>query len=276
MGAVLSIDEASQCARVQAGAYGPALEEGLRHAGLTLRHYPQSFEFSTLGGWIATRGGGHFATGPTHVDELVQSLRVVCPAGATETRRVPASGAGPCEHRLYVGSEGALGLITEAWVKLRPRPRARASATLLFAADDADAAFARGAAAVREMAQTGLQPANLRLVYGPEVSTIAGIGGARRAQLASAAVLLVGLEAPADGPAALRLLDAQLSLLVDVAESAPHGGTVLVRRAARGLGGGKGGGERDGIAGAWGSAFMRGGYHFSASCLFALPAPRLS
>ena len=68
---VLEVDATSQAARIQAGATGPVLEEQLRPHGLTLRHFPQSFEYSTLGGWIATRAGGHFATGPTHIDDLV-------------------------------------------------------------------------------------------------------------------------------------------------------------------------------------------------------------
>ena len=166
MDQVLEFDEMSQCVRVQAGMYGPALEDSLRQRGLTLRYYPQSFEFSTVGGWIATKGGGHFATGPTHIDDLVQSLRVVSPNGTTETRRVPASGAGPSELRLYAGSEGTLGVITESWLKVRPRPQTRASATVVFQAKgDADAAFELGAHCVRDMAQTGLQPANLRQVF---------------------------------------------------------------------------------------------------------------
>src|SRR5262245_9835941 len=78
---VLEIDRASRAARIQAGVLGPALEDQLRPHGLTLRHYPQSFEFSSLGGWIATRSGGHFATLYTHIDDFVESLRVVTPTG---------------------------------------------------------------------------------------------------------------------------------------------------------------------------------------------------
>src|SRR5439155_1013351 len=82
-------------ARIQAGVLGPPLEEQLKPHGLTLRHFPQSFEFSSLGGWIATRSGGHYATLYTHIDEFVESLRVATPAGLVETRRLPGSGAGP-------------------------------------------------------------------------------------------------------------------------------------------------------------------------------------
>ena len=101
---------------------GPALEAQLRPHGLTLRHFPQSFEYSTLGGWIATRSGGHFATLYTHIDDFVESLRVVTPRGVVETRRLPGSGAGPSPDRLFIGSEGILGVITEAWMRLQDRP----------------------------------------------------------------------------------------------------------------------------------------------------------
>src|SRR6185436_20696731 len=86
---VLEIDRTSRAARIQAGVYGPALEAQLRPHGLTLRHYPQSFEFSTLGGWLATRSGGHYASVYTHIDDLVESMRVVTPAGVSESRRLP-------------------------------------------------------------------------------------------------------------------------------------------------------------------------------------------
>jgi alkyldihydroxyacetonephosphate synthase len=88
------LDLASRSARIGAGTTGPAIEAALGAHGLSLRHYPQSFEISTLGGWIATRAGGHFATLYTHIDELVQSVRLVTPRGALETRRLPGSGAG--------------------------------------------------------------------------------------------------------------------------------------------------------------------------------------
>ena len=94
---VLELDELSRAARIQAGVYGPALEEQLRPHGFTLRHFPQSFEFSTLGGWIATRSGGHYATNQTHIDDFVESVRMVTPQGslgippaARQRRRAPA------------------------------------------------------------------------------------------------------------------------------------------------------------------------------------------
>ena len=119
---VLEVDRASRAARIQAGVYGPALEDQLRPHGLTLRHFPQSFEFSTLGGWLATRSGGHYATLHTHIDDFVESIRAVTPRGVWESRRLPGSGAGPSPDRMLLGSEGTLGVITEAWMRLQDRP----------------------------------------------------------------------------------------------------------------------------------------------------------
>ena len=123
---VLEVDATSLAARIQAGATGPGLEEQLREHGLTLRHFPQSFEYSTLGGWVATRAGGHFATLYTHIDDLVESVRAITPRGTWESRRLPGSGAGPSPDRALIGSEGILGVIAEAWVRVRPRPRVQA------------------------------------------------------------------------------------------------------------------------------------------------------
>src|SRR6202022_1807230 len=132
MGEVLDIDAVSRAARIQAGVLGPDLENQLRPHGLTLRHFPQSFGFFPLGGWLATRAGGHFATLYTHIDDLTESVRVVTPAGVSESRRLPGSGAGPSPDRLFVGSEGTLGVITEAWMRLQNRPRWQVTATVAF------------------------------------------------------------------------------------------------------------------------------------------------
>ena len=91
---MLEVDPVSRAARIQAGATGPRLEEQLSEHGLTLRHFPQSFEYSTLGGWIATRAGGHFATLHTHIDDLVESVRAITPRGVWESRRLPARARG--------------------------------------------------------------------------------------------------------------------------------------------------------------------------------------
>ena len=155
---VLEVDEISRAARIQAGAAGPVLEEQLGAHGLTMRFYPQSFELSTLGGWIVTRAGGHFAVGPTHIDDLVESVRAITPTGTWASRRLPGSGAGPSPDRMLLGSEGILGVITEAWVRVQPRPRDRASRTVRFGS------FAQGAEAARAVVQSGLRPAGCRLI----------------------------------------------------------------------------------------------------------------
>lgn len=162
MDRVVEVDATSRIARIQAGASGPRIADQLAGHGLTFRHYPQSYELSTLGGWIATRAGGHFATLYTHVDDFVQALRMVSPAGVMETRRVPASGAGPSPDRLLLGSEGALGIITEAWVRVQPRPKWRGSASVRFTS------FDQAVGAARALAQSGLHPSNCRLLDGVE------------------------------------------------------------------------------------------------------------
>ena len=129
---LVEVDPTSLAARIEAGATGPRLEEQLREHGLTMRCYPQSFEYATLGGWIATRAGGHFATKETHVDDLVESVRAVTPRGTWESRRLPGSGAGPSPDRMLLGSEGILGVVTDAWVRVRPRPEWKAAATVRF------------------------------------------------------------------------------------------------------------------------------------------------
>ena len=119
MDKILEVDDVSEAARIQGGIYGPAIEDALRKTPLTMRHYMQAYRCSTLGGWIATRSGGHYATLYTHIDDFVESTRMVTPAGMMETRRLPGSGAGPSPDRMVLGSEGILGIITEAWVRLR-------------------------------------------------------------------------------------------------------------------------------------------------------------
>jgi alkyldihydroxyacetonephosphate synthase len=178
---VLEVDPVSLSARIQAGATGPGLEEQLAEHGLTLRHFPQSFQFSTLGGWIATRAGGHFATVYTHIDDLVESVRALTPTGPWESRRLPGSGAGVSPDRMLLGSEGTLGVITEAWMRVRPRPIHRASAAVRF--DE----FLDGANAVRALSQSGLYPTNCRLIDAAEAEmTGAGDG--------SHALLVLGFE----------------------------------------------------------------------------------
>jgi alkyldihydroxyacetonephosphate synthase len=179
---VLDIDAVSRAARIQAGATGPRLQEQLKEHDFRLRHFPGSFEFSTLGGWIATRSGGHYATIYTHIDDLVESVRAVTPTGTIESRRLPGSGAGPSPDRMLMGSEGILGVITEAWVRVQEPPRFKLTAGVEFAR------FTDGVKAVRALSQSGLYPSNCRLLD-PELAALYGAGGEGRA-----AVLVLGFE----------------------------------------------------------------------------------
>jgi alkyldihydroxyacetonephosphate synthase len=226
---VLEVDGTSRAARIQAGATGPELEEQLAGHGLTLRFYPQSFELATLGGWIATRAAGHFATGPTHIDDLVESVRAVTAGGAAwESRRLPASGAGPSPDRLLLGSEGTLAVITEAWMRVLPRPTERRGASVAFTD------FAAGATAVRALVQDGLRPANCRLIDPREAAlTFAGDG--------SKALLVLGFES--DGAP----LAEQFARACQLCRE--HGGTVTPSHPTRG-----------GAGASWRAAFLRAPY----------------
>ncbi|CAG4915075.1 FAD-binding oxidoreductase [Acidithrix sp. C25] len=158
MNKVLEIDLESRSAKIQAGIFGPKLEDELRPNGLTLRHFPQSFEFSTLGGWIATRAGGHYATLYTHIDDFVEAIDLITPAGRLSTLRFPASGAGPQPERLILGSEGAFGIITQAWMRLQDRPQFKSVESASFSR------FEDAISALKQLSQSGLNPSNLRLL----------------------------------------------------------------------------------------------------------------
>jgi alkyldihydroxyacetonephosphate synthase len=217
--------------------YGPALEDQLRPHGLTLRHFPQSFEFSTLGGGLATRSGGHNATLHTHLDDFVESIRAVTPRGVWESRRLPGSGAGPSPDRVLLGSEGTLGVITEAWMRLQDRPTFRASATARFST------FSAGVEAARAIAQSGLHPANCRLLD-PLEAQLTGTDDR------GDTLLLLAFES-ADHP-----LDAAIGRAVECVLD--HGArvdddSVVVRSE-------EGSGAREGAAGSWRNAFVRAPY----------------
>ncbi len=236
LGQVVEVDRTSRAARIQGGILGPALEEQLRPHGLTLRHFPQSFEFSTLGGWIATRSGGHYATLYTHIDDFVEALRVVTPSGVVQTRRLPGSGAGPAPDRLFIGSEGILGVIVEAWMRLQDRPTFRASASITFAE------FSAGAEAVRAIAQAGLYPANCRLLDAGEAA-VSGAGAG------DDSVLLVAFESADHAP------DAWMARALECARD--HGGRAP---ADAGKTRSTDEGAREGAAGAWRRAFLDAPY----------------
>ena len=155
---ILEIDKTSRTALIEGGILGPHLEAQLKEHDLTMRHYPQSFEFSSLGGWIATRSGGHYATLYTHIDDFVESLKMITPSGSFETRRLPGSGAGPSPDRFAIGSEGIMGVITEASMRLQNRPTFRSSCTVEFIN------YEDALKALRLISQSGLFPSNCRLL----------------------------------------------------------------------------------------------------------------
>ena len=227
MGKVMEVDKTSRAALIEGGTYGPALEAQLRPHGLTLRHFPQSFEYSTLGGWIATRGGGHFATLYTHIDDLVESLRMVTPNGVIESRRLPGSGAGPSPDRMMIGSEGILGIITQAWMRLQDRPTFRAGGAVRFKD------FFTAARAVRAIAQAGLYPSNCRILDPAEAYNTGAADG-------SVAIMVLAFESADHDvePWMKRALEC----------CADHGGTPEASGADA---------HREGAAGVWRNAFIR-------------------
>jgi alkyldihydroxyacetonephosphate synthase len=236
---VLEVDPISRAARIQAGMLGPQIEAALAPQGVTLRHFPQSFEHSTLGGWIATRAGGHFATLYTHIDDLVEAIRMITPAaGVWQSRRLPGSGAGPSPDRLALGSEGILGVITEAWVRVQSTPRFRASASVLFP----ELGLAAGAA--RAIAQSGLYPSNCRVLDARE-ALLNGVAADGKH------VLLLAFES-ADH-ALVPWIERAIALAVDAGGSCPRG--PLYKEEHR---------SADGEAGRWRDAFFRAPYLQSA------------
>jgi alkyldihydroxyacetonephosphate synthase len=242
---VLEIDRSSRAALIEGGALGPELEAALKPHGLTLRHFPQSFQFSTLGGWIATRAGGHFATNYTHIDDFVESVRMLTPSGVLESRRLPGSGAGPSPDRLMIGSEGTLGFITRAWMRLQDRPRFRAAASVTF--ND----MKEACGAVRAISQSGLFPSNCRLLD-PLEAALNGVGDGR------CTVLVLAFES------ADHALHAWIARALELAGD--HGGRwdqgAVDRSLASARPDATGEGEhRQGAAGAWRHQFLRMPYY---------------
>ena len=200
---VLHVDPVAHTATIQAGIYGPELEEALQARGYTLSHYPQSFEFSTLGGWIAARGAGQQSNGYGVAAKWLVSARVVTPTGEITTRPFPNSAAGPDLNHVIAGSEGVLGVITEATVRLHAVPEQRDYRAYLFRDQPS------GLEAVRAMVQGGVGVSMLRLSDPDEtrfLTTFSSIGkprgrlqdvvesGLARAGYGEPCLLLVGVE----------------------------------------------------------------------------------
>jgi alkyldihydroxyacetonephosphate synthase len=213
---VLEVDDVSQTATVEAGIFGPELEAALGERGLTLGHYPQSFEFSTLGGWIATRSSGQNSVAYGGIEKLVESLRVMTPEGAIETLHVPRRADGPDVGQMLIGSEGIYGVIVSATVRVRRAPSERDYFMYAFKS------FAGAVVVARDLIQSGAAPAMLRVADEEETAASlalgsrgagSGLGGAGRKLMRRAvewrlqqrgirppvmATLLVGLEGTRD------------------------------------------------------------------------------
>lgn len=160
---VVAVDATSMVCEALPGTFGPDLEDHLRACGLTVGHYPQSFELATVGGWVACRGAGQYSTRYGKVEDLVVGLEVVLADGTVvRTGGAPRAAAGPDLTQLFVGSEGTLGVVTRVWLRCRPAPPAELRAAYAFAS------FADGIDACRRILQRGATPAVLRLYDEPE------------------------------------------------------------------------------------------------------------
>lgn len=174
------IDRRSLTAALGPGLRGPEAEAALREHGLTLGHFPQSFEYATVGGFAATRSAGQASAGYGRFDELVTAIEMITPAGPLATLATPHTAAGPSLREVVVGSEGALGVVTDVTARARPAP-AQTRYEGWFARD-----FESGAEAVRALAQANSLPDVTRLSDAEETAVslaLAGTGGAKRALL---------------------------------------------------------------------------------------------
>jgi alkyldihydroxyacetonephosphate synthase len=167
---ILEIDPASLTATVEAGIYGPDLEAQLCQRGYVLGHYPQSFEFSTLGGWLATRSSGQNCLRYGGIEKLAESLRVITPCGTIETLRVPRRGDGPDVTQMLVGSEGVLGVIVSATVRICRMPEEQDYFMVAFKS------FDEALDASRNLLQAGVTPALLRVSDEEETAATLALG----------------------------------------------------------------------------------------------------
>jgi alkyldihydroxyacetonephosphate synthase len=157
MNRLIALDRESKTATIQAGALGPKLEADLAAQGHSLGHFPDSFEYSTLGGWLATRSAGMQSDAYGKIEDMVVSLKIVTPAGTITTKAVPASSAGPDLNRIAVGSEGILGVITEATMRVHEIPAIKDYRGYLFRS------FEDGVRGIQECLDRGFAPSMIRL-----------------------------------------------------------------------------------------------------------------
>jgi alkyldihydroxyacetonephosphate synthase len=191
MNALLALDEVSRVADLEPGLRGPQAEALLGERGYTIGHFPQSFEYATLGGFAAARSSGQASAGYGRFDELVVRLRIATPAGTLELGRAPRSAAGPDLRQLLLGSEGAFGVITALGVQVRPAPSVRVYEGWRFGS------FAVGARAFRRLVQDGPRPTVLRLSDGAETALALGDPGRRGAASEGECLAIVGYEGDA-------------------------------------------------------------------------------
>ncbi len=157
MNRLISVDPKSRTAVLQGGAPGPKLEADLQAQGFSLGHYPDSFEYSTLGGWLATRSAGMQSDAYGKIEDMCVALKLVTPSGTIATRPVPQSSAGPDLNRVVMGSEGTLGVITEATMRIHRTPPVKDYRGFLFPN------FELGIAAIEECLERGYTPSMIRL-----------------------------------------------------------------------------------------------------------------
>ncbi|MGC9495964.1 FAD-binding oxidoreductase [Streptomyces sp. WG7] len=198
MNRLLDLDEVSRTATLQPGLRAPEAEALLAGHGYTLGHFPQSYEWATIGGFAATRSSGQASAGYGRFDEMVLGLTLATPRGTLDTGRAPRSAAGPDLRQLLLGSEGAFGVITSVTVRVRPVPEVRRYEGWRFAS------FAEGAAALRRLAQDGPRPTVLRL--SDETETLIGLAqpdavGASPERRDAGCLAVVGFEGTAQDTA---------------------------------------------------------------------------
>lgn len=227
MNALISLDEESRLAEFQPGLRGPEAEALLAAAGYTIGHFPQSFEYATLGGFAAARSSGQASAGYGRFDEMVMGLTLATPVGTLVLGRAPKSAAGPDLRQLVLGSEGTLGVITSLLLAVRPLPESRVYTGWRFGS------FAKGTAALRRLAQDGPVPTILRL--SDEAGTALNL--ARPAELGRGAagecLAIVGYEGSADSVQARRT-GAEAVLRVMGAEPDADAGTAWEHERYRG------------------------------------------
>ena len=200
---LLQLDEVSGEAVLAAGTTGPEAEALLSRHGLELGHYPQSFRYATIGGFAAARSSGQNSAGYGRFDTMVTGIRVATPTGDVELGRSPGSAAGPDLVRLFLGSEGIFGVITEVRVRVHPVPKDRVFEAWSFPD------FASGAEGLRRVAQQGGGPTVIRLSDEAETAvSLAQVGRIGKALAKGASVVTVyeggGIGASREGTAALR------------------------------------------------------------------------